>query len=94
MTKTNELIKDNLLIKSEISQEPVSHIINILQYWKVSTTWVPCMLMTEMKSPRAKIYKQLLSGYANEGKDILYSLVTVDKTWNHLYEPKTKCLPM
>jgi hypothetical protein len=88
--KVDELIKDNQCItqretavKLGISQEHVGQIIDVLQYQKVCATWVPHMLMAEMKASRVEICQQLLSHYENEDEEFLHSIVTADKTWVH-----------
>jgi histone-lysine N-methyltransferase SETMAR len=99
--KVDELIRNNqwigereITVKLGISQERVGHVIDVFQYWKVCARWVPHMLTVEMEALRVEICQQLLSRYEKEGEEFLHSVVTVNETWVHHYEHKSKCQSM
>lgn len=96
--KVLELIKDNqqiiqmeIAVKLGISQDHMGHIIAILHYLNIFARWIACMLKTEMKASRVKIFLEFLSCFKNEGDEFLYFIVTADKAalW-----PEIKCPSM
>jgi predicted GIY-YIG superfamily endonuclease len=83
-----------MAVKLGISKERVGHIFDVLQYRKFCAIGVPHMLTAEREASRVEICQQLLSHCEKGGDGFLHIIMTVDKTWVHHYEPKSKCQSM
>ena len=57
---------------------------------KLTAHWVPESLSDEQKATRASVCSTLLKRFRSKEDDFLSSLVTVDETWVHYYEPENK----
>ena len=57
---------------------------------KLTSRWVPKSLSDEQMATRASVYSALLKRFRSKEDDFLSSLVTVDWTWVHYYEPENK----
>ena len=57
---------------------------------KLIARWFPKSLSDEQMPTRASVYRALLKRSRSKEDDFLSSLVTVDETWNHYYEPENK----
>jgi uncharacterized protein YfbU (UPF0304 family) len=61
--------------------ESAHHIIHdVLQFHKVSTSWVPSQLTAELKERRVDACQKLLKRFEAEGNDFLGRIVTGDET--------------
>ena len=56
---------------------------------KLTARWVPTSLSDEQMATRASVCSALLKRFRSKD-DFLLSLVTVDDTWVHYYEPEYK----
>ncbi len=57
---------------------------------KVSSTWVPHLLISDQRHERVQACQQLLARYLIEGIDFLFRIITVDKSWFYYYQPESK----
>ena len=74
-----------------ISLERVGSIIlEDLDMRKLSAKWVPKCLDADQKRQRCQSPVQFLELFRRDPNDFLSRLVTMDETWLHHYDPKTK----
>jgi len=74
-----------------ICHKTVLHILHdILGYRKIAAHWVSHTLSEVQQWQRYAIAQDLLNQNQREGDDFLGRIVTLDKTWAHLYEPHLK----
>lgn len=74
-----------------ISKERVEFILaESLHMHKVTSRWVPRMLMPDQKAARVEVSTLLLDRYKQEGPSFLSRIITGDETWVHYYEPESK----
>jgi hypothetical protein len=71
-----------------IAKSTVHEIISDLNFCKVSTCWVPKMLIKEHKSKRMAALLENLCCYQDEGESFVESLVTGDETWVYEFTPE------
>ena len=91
MIQENRRIKRrDIALKLGISQERVHHIIETLNYRKVSSRWVPGRLNVSMKEHRKTVAQELLNRYRPEEDDFLKNIATGDESCVHHYEPENK----
>ena len=57
---------------------------------KLTACWVPNSLSDEQMATRASVCSALLKRFMSKEDDFLSSLVTVDETWVHYYDPENK----
>ena len=57
---------------------------------KITARWIPKSLSDEQMATRASVCSALLKRFRSKEDDFLSSLVTVDETWIHYYEPENK----
>jgi len=77
MIQENRRIKQrNIALKLGISQERAHHVIEILNYRKVCTSWVPRQLTDPMKEHRKTVAQELLNLYRLEGDDLLKNIAS------------------
>src|ERR1700729_2562510 len=65
---------------------------NRLNMRKVCARWVPRLLTREQKQTRVNCCQQLLKKF--KSKNFLETMVTVDETWVHHYDPESKIASM
>ena len=66
-------------------------LVNKFGMWHVSAQWVPQILSSGQMGNRVKQCQQYPNYYAEERDRFLNRIVTRDETWEHMFEPKTKC---
>ena len=96
--KIQELILEDsrISVKSiveqlDISSERVGPIIHEdLDMQKLSAKWVPNCLNADQKRQRCQPSEQVLEFFRRHPNDFLSRLVTMDETWLHHYDSKTK----
>jgi hypothetical protein len=74
----------------DIDKGSVEKIIYQLGYSKMCARWVPRSLIEEHEEQRKIICSDFLARYEAEGDDILSTIVTIDVTSIHHFEPKSK----
>lgn len=74
----------------DISVERTNKIIlEDLRMKKLSTRWVPKLLKPSQKQDRVEFTNDNLD-FLNEYWNFLSTLITVDETWVHYYDPETE----
>ena len=63
---------------------------DVLQFLKVSASWVPRQLTAELKERRVCACQELLKRFEAESDGFLGRIVTGDETWVHYHQPETK----
>ncbi|GFY44036.1 histone-lysine n-methyltransferase setmar-like protein [Trichonephila inaurata madagascariensis] len=77
MIQENRRIEQrDIALQLGISQERVQHIIETINYRKVSARWVPRQLTDSMKEQRKTVAHELLARYRLEGDDFLKNTAT------------------
>ncbi|XP_023716821.1 uncharacterized protein LOC111869483 [Cryptotermes secundus] len=67
------------------------HVIHdVLQFHKVSASWVPQQLTPELKQQCVDTCKELLRRLEAEGGGFLLRIATGDETWVHCHQPQTE----
>jgi len=75
----------------DMSHGSAHHIVHdVLQYHKVSASWVSRQLSAELKERRVDACQELLKRFEAEGDGFLGRTVTGDDTWVHYHQPETK----
>jgi hypothetical protein len=75
----------------DMSDGSVHHIVhNVLQFHKVSASWVPNQLTAELKKRRVDACQEVLKSFETEVDDFIERTVMGDETWVHYYQPETK----
>lgn len=75
----------------KLSYGTTHHIItDVLGYNKVCARWVPRMLTPEIKQVRLTTSRDNLDLYRTDQAKFLRRYVTMDETWAHHFDPKTK----
>lgn len=75
----------------EVSKSTIDKILTEhLHYRKVCARWVPKMLTEDHKRQRVEAARAFLERYAEQGEEMLDSIVTGDETWVHYTTPETK----
>ena len=57
---------------------------------KVCARWVPHLLTEEQKTQRLKCARELLKTYKSCNSQVISNLLTGDKTWVHMFEPRRR----
>ena len=57
---------------------------------KVCARWVPHLLTEEQKTQSLKFARELLKTYKGCNSQVISNLLTGDKTWVHMFEPKRR----
>ena len=74
-----------------MSHGSAHHIVReVLQFHKVSASWVPRLLTAELNERRVDACQELLKRFEAEGDGFLGRTVTGDETWVYYHQPKTK----
>ena len=63
---------------------------NILNVRKISTRWVPHLLIDGQKKQRVKIAKQFFKIFPKYDEKKFAKVITGDETWVHYFEPVRK----
>jgi len=84
-------LDDLCILVPEVSRSTIGRTLTEkLEYRKVCTRWVPCMLTEDHERQRIDSSREFLQRYANENDNFLDSIVTGDKTWAFHFTPETK----
>ena len=67
-----------------------SLLVDHLKMRRVCARWVPRLLTEEQQAVRVQVCQEMLSRFGSQGEDFLDSIVTVDESWMHHFEPETK----
>jgi hypothetical protein len=74
-----------------MSHGSAHHIVHdVLQFHKVSASWVQRQLTAEFKERHVDASQELLKCFEAEGDGFLGRNVTGDETWVHYHQPETK----
>jgi histone-lysine N-methyltransferase SETMAR len=92
------IVKDNrhvtvneIATHLDISRGSAHHIVHdVLQFHKVSASWVPRQLTAELKEQRVDACQELWKCFEAEGDGFLGRIITGDETWVHYHQPETK----
>jgi len=75
----------------DMSYGSAHHIVHdVLQFHKLSASWVLRQLTAELKERRVDACQELLKCFEAEGDGFLGRIVTGDETWVHYHQPETK----
>jgi len=92
------IVKDNrhitvneIAAHMDMSHGSAHHIVHdVLQFHKMSASWVPSQLTAELKERRVDARQELLKRFEAEGDGFLGRIVTGDEIWVHYHQPESR----